>query len=64
MPRSGRIDIPDILQHVIVCGIEKCDIFLGDDDRIDFVRRFSDHPPPPKNAGSYPFFRLLAIALK
>ncbi len=41
MPRSSRIDIPDILQHVIVRGIEKRDIFLGDDDRLDFVRRFS-----------------------
>lgn len=41
MPRSARIDIPDILQHVIVRGIEKRDIFLGDDDRLDFVRRFS-----------------------
>lgn len=41
MPRSARIDIPEILQHVIVRGIEKRDIFLGDDDRLDFVRRFS-----------------------
>lgn len=41
MPRSARIDIPDILQHVIVRGIEKRDIFLGDEDRFDFVRRFS-----------------------
>jgi REP element-mobilizing transposase RayT len=41
MPRSARIDIPDLLQHVIVRGIEKRDIFLGDDDRLDFVRRFS-----------------------
>ncbi len=41
MPRSARIDIPHILQQVIVRGIEKRDIFLGDDDRLDFVRRFS-----------------------
>lgn len=41
MPRSARIDIPDLLQHVIVRGIEKRDIFLGDDDRLDFVTRLS-----------------------
>jgi hypothetical protein len=42
MPRSARIDIPNILQHVIVRGIEKRDIFSGDDDRHDFVTRFSN----------------------
>jgi len=41
MPRSARIDIPNILQHVIVRGIEKRDIFTSDDDRHDFVTRFS-----------------------
>jgi REP element-mobilizing transposase RayT len=41
MPRTARIDIPNILQHVIVRGIEKRDIFTDDDDRRDFVRRFS-----------------------
>ena len=41
MPRSARIDIPHILQHVIVRGIEKRDIFTSDDDRHDFVTRFS-----------------------
>jgi REP element-mobilizing transposase RayT len=41
MPRAARIDIPGILQHVIVRGIEKRDIFLDDDDRASFVRRFS-----------------------
>lgn len=41
MPRSARIDIPDLLQHVIVRGIEKRDIFLDDDDRLDFVTRLS-----------------------
>jgi REP element-mobilizing transposase RayT len=41
MPRTARIDIPNILQHVIVRGIEKRDIFTGDDDRHDFVTRFS-----------------------
>jgi REP element-mobilizing transposase RayT len=41
MPRAPRIDIPNLLQHVIVRGIEKRDIFTSDDDRHDFVRRFS-----------------------
>ena len=41
MPRSARIDIPNLLQHVIVRGIEKRDIFTSDDDRRDFVTRFS-----------------------
>lgn len=41
MPRAARIDIPNILQHVIVRGIEKRDIFTSDDDRRDFVKRFS-----------------------
>jgi putative transposase len=41
MPRTARIEIPNILQHVIMRGIEKRDIFTGDDDRHDFVTRFS-----------------------
>ncbi|EAT16035.1 protein of unknown function DUF1568 [Desulfuromonas acetoxidans DSM 684] len=41
MPRHARIDIPGLLQHVIVRGIERRDIFITDDDREDFVRRLS-----------------------
>jgi len=41
MPRASRIDIPNLLQHVIVRGIVERDIFTCDDDRLDFVRRFS-----------------------
>ena len=41
MPRHARIDIPGFLQHVIVRGIERRDIFITDDDREDFVRRLS-----------------------
>ncbi len=40
MPRSARLDIPNLLQHVIVRGIERRDIFLNDDDRQDFVQRY------------------------
>ena len=42
MPRSARIDIPNILQHVIVRGIEKRDIFSDDEDRHSFVERLSN----------------------
>ena len=40
MPRQARLDIPGLLQHVIVRGIERSDIFLDDDDRERFVGRF------------------------
>ena len=40
MPRHARIDIPGFLQHVIVRGIERRDIFITD-DRDDFVSRLS-----------------------
>jgi len=32
MPRAARIDHPDLLQHVIVRGIEKKPIFLDGAD--------------------------------
>ncbi|MRR58775.1 MAG: transposase [Deltaproteobacteria bacterium] len=41
MPRTARLDIQGLLQHVIVRGIERRDIFLDDDDRQFFVQRFS-----------------------
>ena len=40
MPRHARIDQPGLLQHVIVRGINKNEIFTTDDDRHDFVERF------------------------
>ena len=39
MPRQPRIDISGLLQHVIIRGIERRDIFISDADRRDFVRR-------------------------
>jgi len=42
MPRSARIDIPNLLQHVIIRGIDRSNIFADDEDRRQFVRRFSD----------------------
>jgi len=41
MPRTARIDIPGVLYHVIVRGIERRDIFLDDEDRLSFVQRLS-----------------------
>ena len=41
MPRTARIDIPGLLQHVMVRGIEKRNIFLDDDDKLLFVERLS-----------------------
>ena len=41
MPRAARIDIPDLLHHVIVRGIERRDIFMDDEDRHCFVQRLS-----------------------
>jgi hypothetical protein len=42
MPRSARLDIPNLLQHVIVRGIEKSLIFNDDEDRRNIGKQFSD----------------------
>lgn len=39
MPRKARLDAPGTLHHVIVRGIEKRNIVLGDKDREDFLER-------------------------
>ena len=41
MPRQARLDIPGLLQHVIVRGIERRNIFRNNTDRKSFVERFS-----------------------
>ncbi len=41
MPRTARLDLPDLLQHVIVRGVERCDIFRDDQDRKRFLNCFS-----------------------
>lgn len=41
MPRQPRLDAPGAIQHVIVRGIEKRDIFIDEDDRRDFVERLA-----------------------
>jgi putative transposase len=42
MPRQARIDVQGVLQHVMVRGIEKRDIFLDDHDRSRFLDRLSN----------------------
>ena len=42
MPGQARLDIPGLLQHVIVRGIVRSNIFLDDDDRDRFVEHFSN----------------------
>jgi len=41
MPRQPRLDIPNVLHHVIVRGIERRDIFADDVDKERFVARLS-----------------------
>lgn len=41
MPRAARLDATDLLQHVIVRGVERCDIFGDDNDRSRFVASLS-----------------------
>jgi putative transposase len=41
MPRKARIDIPGLLHHVIVRGIERRHIFLDEQDRAEFLARFA-----------------------
>ncbi|MFH1259988.1 MAG: transposase [Elusimicrobiota bacterium] len=41
MPRQARIDIPGLMYHVIVRGIERREIFPGKGDREDFMNRLS-----------------------
>ncbi len=39
MPRHKRIDVPGAVHHIIVRGLNRQDIFLGDKDRADFLGR-------------------------
>ncbi|MFK5926379.1 MAG: hypothetical protein QM483_07100 [Desulfuromusa sp.] len=41
MQRQARIDIPGLLQHVIVRGVSRLPIFYDDYDREDFLGRFN-----------------------
>ena len=39
MPRQARLDAPGVLHHVMVRGVDRCNIFRDDVDRADFVAR-------------------------
>ena len=40
MPRQARLGAPTTLHHVMTRGIERRNIFLGEEDYEDFLRRF------------------------
>ena len=42
MPRTARLDIPGVVQHIIVRGVERRPIFMDDRDRLRFADRFSN----------------------
>jgi len=44
MPRVARLDVPGLLQHVIVRGVERREIFVDDHDRSRFLDRLSGLP--------------------
>jgi len=39
MPRQGRLNVPGMVHHIIVRGIERRAIFLDEEDRHDFLAR-------------------------
>ncbi len=39
MPRQARLDAPGTLHHIILRGIEKCDIFNDEMDKNNFIER-------------------------
>jgi hypothetical protein len=41
MPRVVRLDVPGLLQHVIVRGVERREIFVDDHDRSRFLDHFA-----------------------
>ena len=48
MPRKARLDMPNLLQHVIVRGIEKRAIFLDKKDYAFFCQYLASvHPETP-----------------
>ena len=40
MPRKARIDAPGAVQHIIIRGIERKDIFRDTNDKDTFIERF------------------------
>jgi putative transposase len=48
MPRIARLDIPGLLHHVMIRGIERRKIFNDDKDRENFIERLSILLPETK----------------
>lgn len=42
MPRNARLDVPNLVHHVMARGIDGCDIFQNDTDRYSFLQRLAD----------------------
>ncbi len=43
MPRQPGLDIPGALHHIMVRGINKTDIFIDDQDRVNFLQRLGEN---------------------
>jgi REP element-mobilizing transposase RayT len=41
MPRGPRLDVEGAVHHVMVRGIERCDIFRDDEDRGQLLERLA-----------------------
>ena len=50
MPRLARLDAPGVLHHVIIRGIERCNIFKDDQDRDDLLKRLATLLPESRIA--------------
>jgi REP element-mobilizing transposase RayT len=50
MPRLARLDVPGILHHIIIRGIERRKIFRDNKDRDNFIDRLSDLLPATQTA--------------
>ncbi len=50
MPRAGRLDAPGVVQHIMLRGIERRNIFRDDTDREEFLARLARLLPETQTA--------------
>jgi hypothetical protein len=50
MPKLARLDAPEVLQHTMIRGIERRNIFRDDRDREDFLNRLAKLLPEAQTA--------------
>ena len=50
MPRAGRLDAPGVMQHIMIRGIERRNIFRDDTDREEFLARLARLLPETQTA--------------